>query len=163
MLKGFIDWLDATQLSLLFKTTHWLVPASQSVHILAVAVVLSAFLMLTLRGHGVTAPGVGISLLNARFLPWVWISIVVLLVTGAMQIVAEPTRALPNPFFQAKMAFLLIVMAMVGWFQRSVARNPDGWDGRHLFPAPIRAMFAVVLLLTLAIIFCGRWIAYATV
>ena len=163
VLKPFTDWVSATPLSLTFKTLGWLIPVSQSIHILAVAVVLSAFLMLTMRTAGVNARGVGISLVTARFLPWVWGAIVVLAVTGLLQMIAEPGRALPNPFFQAKIGFLAVIIVLLARFQRSMRRDPSTWDGLPVFPARVRATFGLILLLTVLIIFCGRWIAYSTV
>lgn len=160
-MESFTTWLNETSLSLAFKTTSWLVPATQAVHILAVGLVLSAFVMLTMRATGTTSRNVGISLLNARFLPWVWWSLLVLLVTGLIQMIAEPARALPNPYFQAKMIFLGVVIAMLLAFRRSVARDPALWDGRAVFPARVRALFLIILILTVAIIFCGRYIAYS--
>lgn len=161
MIHHFATWLNDTSLSSAFKTAGWLVPVSQSVHIIAIGIVLSAFVMLTMRTTGLSSRGVGISLLNRRFLPWVWVSIVVLAVTGVIQIIAEPGRAMPNPYFQAKMAFLVVVIALLWRFQSAVRRDPALWDSREIFPARIRGVFALLLLLTIAIIFCGRWIAYS--
>ena len=163
VLKSFTDWVDTTPLSLELKALGWLVPASQSLHILAVGVVLAAFLMLTMRTAGLTARGVGISLVTARFLPWVWAAIGVLALTGILQMIAEPGRALPNPFFQAKMVFLAIVVVLLARFQRSVRRDPAMWDGLSVFPRRVRAVFIVIVALTVLIVFCGRWIAYSTV
>jgi hypothetical protein len=161
MIRDFTTWVNGTALSEAFKVTFWLVPVAQAIHILAVGVVLSAFVMLTMRATGAGARGVGVSLVNARFLPWVWWSIAILFVTGVIQMIAEPGRALPNPYFQAKMAFLAVIVAMLLGYRGSVARDPAGWDSRAVFPAPIRGMFAVIVVLTLAMIFCGRWIAYS--
>jgi hypothetical protein len=161
MMRAFTSWVNATPLSESFKATSWLVPAAQAVHILAVGIVLSAVVMLTMRASGRGGRGVGVTLINTRFLPWIWWSILVLFATGIVQMIAEPGRALPNPYFQAKMAFLAIVAAALLTYQRSVRRDPDTWDGRTVFPARVRAMFAFILVLTLAIIFCGRWIAYS--
>src|SRR4051812_32105211 len=104
MLTEFTEWLNGTKLSLAFKTTSWLIPVSQSVHILCVAVVMSAVLLTGLRLLGVSARHYPVSAFRGRFLPWVWGAYAVLLFTGALQIIAEPGRALPNPFFQVKMA-----------------------------------------------------------
>ena len=94
--------------------------------------------------------------MTARFLPWVGWGVLVLLVTGVLLMIAEPRRALLNPLFQLKMAALLIV-GLITW---AIARAPDqGWTD----PARRGVATSVAigsLLLWLAIIGLGRWIAY---
>lgn len=161
MLKAFATWLNDTGLSLIFKTTSWLVPLSQSVHILAVAIVLSSFVLLAMRASGVTGRDVRMTQLQARFLPWVWVSIVVLLLTGILQIIAEPARALLNPFFQAKMALIVAVVFIVRSLQTRLNRALEDWDVAERLPISQRIGSAAIVVLTLIIIFCGRWIAYS--
>jgi uncharacterized membrane protein len=101
-----------------------------------------------------------ISGLARRFLPWVWWSLLVLLVTGAVLITAEPRRDLLNPVFQAKMALLVVAMAVTAIFQTTVARNMEMWDlsPRKRTGAWVTAILS--LLVWTAIVGCGRWIAY---
>ena len=159
MLQEFTTWLNDTQLSLALKTTIWLIPVSQSIHILCVAVVMSAVLLTCLRLLGVSARHHPLSAFRGRFLPWVWGAYVVLLVTGVLQIIAEPGRALPNLFFQIKMVLFLVVICLTLAFQRdaSFANEHPGTAA----PRYIGVLSVATLILLLAIIFCGRWIAYA--
>ena len=161
MLHTVITWLADTHLSLIFKTTHWLVPVSQSLHILAVAIVLSAFVMLTMHSWSVTACEVPATVLYARFVPWVWIALGVLATTGVVQIIAEPGRALPNVLFQAKMVFLGVVIALL----LTVSRRRTSMvvvDGVQAASSTRRITWSAILALAVAMIFCGRWIAYSS-
>ena len=159
MLQQFTAWLNDTQVSLALKTTSWLIPVSQSIHILCVAVVMSAVLLTCLRLLGVSARHHPLSAFRGRFLPWVWGAYVGLLVTGLLQIVAEPGRALPNLFFQTKMVLFLVVIGMTLAFQRnaSFANTHPG----TAVPRYSGALGVATLILLLVIIVCGRWIAYA--
>ena len=49
MLREFAGWIAATPLSRTFQDVLWIVPASQSLHIIALAVVFSSALMINLR------------------------------------------------------------------------------------------------------------------
>lgn len=158
-MNAFLDAVGATPLSQLLQNVRWLIPLIQSTHILALSLVLVSAAVVDLRILGVAGRGQALSSLTHRFLPWVGWGVVVLLVTGLLLMVAEPRRALLNPFFQLKMA-ALVVAGVMTW--AIAARAPDvggGWTGleRRGLAKP---MAIGSLVLWLVIIGLGRWIAY---
>ncbi len=163
MYDHFIVWLDGTQLSLLFKVTSWLVPLMQSIHILAIGVVVSGGVIILLRVTGVNACHVDIAALNERLIPPIWWALLVLLLTGLILIITEPGRAMVNPFFFAKMLCVVAFVVLTRWFQLAVRRQPQRWSGSASLPPARLPICVLALLLLLAIVFCGRWIAYYNV
>jgi hypothetical protein len=163
MYAQFVNWLESTPLSTLFKVTFWVVPVMQSIHILAIGVVFASGVIIALRVAGISARHVAIASLNDRLIPWVWWSLLVLLSTGVILIITEPGRALTNPFFLAKLACIVVAVAVMLGFQRAVRRNPLRWSGDVALPWGARSVAGLVVLLLLAIIFCGRFIAYYNV
>lgn len=156
----FCDWLSQTPLSNLIQSVEWIIPMVQSVHIVAIAIVMSSVVMVDLRLMGVTGRGQTISVMARRFIPWIWWSLAVLLATGAILIIAEPRRDLLNPVFQAKMALLVVAIVVTALFQQAVSRNMEVWD---LFPEKRAGAWltaALSLTVWIAIVGCGRWIAY---
>ena len=156
----FCDWLSQTPVSMTFQSVGWIIPMVQSVHILAIAIVMSSVVMVDLRLMGLMGHTQSISGLARRFIPWVWWSLLVLLVTGAVLITAEPRRDLLNPVFQAKMALLAVAMAVTALFQATVARNMEIWDLTPNRRTGAWVTAVVSLLVWTAILGCGRWIAY---
>jgi hypothetical protein len=156
----FCDWLSQTPISMTFQSVQWIIPMVQSVHILAIAIVMSSVIMVDLRLMGLMGHTQSISGLARRFLPWVWWSLLVLLVTGAILITAEPRRDLLNPVFQAKMALLVVAMAVTAVFQTTVARNMEIWDLSPSKRSGAWVTAVLSLLVWTAIVGCGRWIAY---
>jgi len=67
----FCDWLGNTPISLMFQTVQWIIPAVQSVHILAIAIVMSSVIMVDLRLMGLMGHSQSISGLTRRFIPWI--------------------------------------------------------------------------------------------
>ena len=61
MFRPFADWLATTQLSQLFQNQLWVVPTSQSIHIISVCLVFSSAIMINLRLLGIGARGRSIS------------------------------------------------------------------------------------------------------
>lgn len=158
--EQFILWLDATPLSQLFKVTSWVVPAVQSIHILAIGVVLSAAVIISLRLFGLNTRHMDVAALSERLLPAVWWALLVLLVSGIVLIITEPTRTLNNPYFFTKMGCLLVLVPLIRYFELTVRRQPLRWGAVSAPSGAVRPGVATAMLLLLVIIFCGRFIAY---
>lgn len=160
MLREFAGWLSATPLSRTLQDVLWVVPASQSVHIIALAVVFSAALMINLRLLGLGAGGRSVSQLVDTLVPWMWRGLGALLFTGAIQTIAEPLRQFVAPLFWAKMLMIGVVVLATAVFARAVRSNARRWDAAATRPAAARRFAVASTLLWLAIIVCGRFIGY---
>jgi len=156
-LLDFCDTIDATALSQAIQATKWVVPLVQTVHILAIAALLSSVLMINLRLLGVAGTDQTLARVSERFRPVVWWSLPVLLASGLILIIGEPARALTNPFFQLKMCLLVVVLIVTLLSQRPLYGDSRFWDNRV---ATGRAIAMLSLLLWSGIVFAGRWIAY---
>src|ERR1043166_5979492 len=110
-MDAVIDWISSTRLNGTIRDTAWIIPAVQTVHILAVAVVMGSMLLLNLRVLGIIDAGEAKDVFTRRYLPWVWVSLIVLLISGIILVIGEPGRDLENPTFWTKM--VLIVCAIV--------------------------------------------------
>jgi len=157
MIQSFCDWLSNTSLSLTIQTVMWIIPAVQTIHILCVAIVMSCMAMLDLRLIGVAGKRQPISRMVSKFVPWVWGALPVLLTTGIILTIGEPSRELLNPYFRAKMLMLAIVIGITFVVQRQNKKDTSFWELRS-GTAAIAGAFS--LLLWVGIITAGRWIAY---
>jgi len=160
MFHSFADWLATTSLSQAFQDHAWVIPTSQSIHILAVSVVFASVLMINLRLLGIVTRGRSVSQLSNSLLAWIWRGLAVLLFTGIVQTVAEPVRQFVTPVFWAKMVMILIVVTMTTLYAKAVRRNAPLWDADSSRPASAAVLAAISTLLWLAIIVCGRFIGY---
>ncbi len=160
--SSFIEWVVTTPFSLFLQSELWVIPTVQTVHILCVAIVLTAAAMLDLRLLGLIARGQSVVSLTQRFLPAAWVALGLLAITGSLLIIAEPARSLRALPFQLKMLMLLSVLILTVIFQKSVAANASRWDTAPASPGA-RITAVISLGLWLAIIVAGRWIAYAEI
>jgi uncharacterized membrane protein len=163
MLHQFATALANTSVSKLIEDISWIVPLVQTIHILALAIILSSAAMLNLRLMGLAGRRVTIAGMSERFLPWVWAALAVLAVTGIILIVGEPERSLPNFSFQLKMALLAAVIVITIVFQRTIKRNADYWDLSPARRRSARVTAVLSLAMWMAIAVCGRLIAYTIV
>ena len=154
------DWLASTGLSVWIASQVWAVPTLQSIHILAIGVILASLAMLDLRLAGLIGREQSIREMTLRFYPWVWGALAVLVTTGFLQIMAEPARELLNWVFWTKMG--LIVSAVL--FTAPVRRLLEDCRYRELAPRKqriVRTCALISLALWVLVVTCGRWIAYA--
>lgn len=157
--ETFDDWLYATPLSTSLREISWLVPTIQCVHILAVAIVIGSALVSDLRLAGVLATDETPSNVVRRYLPWMWAALLVLLLSGLVMILAEPGRTLTNAVFWTKMALVLAAFALTIFFRKPLldprSRAEHAWWWSTAKPAAWLSLAVWV-----AVVFCGRWIAY---
>lgn len=157
MIPAFCNWLSNTSFSMLIQDKLWVIPAVQSVHILAIATVMASIVMVDFRLLGVVGRNQSLPDVAHRFLPWVWGAVVVLACSGSLLIIAEPGRELQSQVFWAKMILLACALCVTGTFQVVLNRRSGFWDRRRLLS---RVTAVVSLLLFVAIVAAGRWIAY---
>ncbi len=159
-LRAFGEWLAGTALSSLIQNVSWIIPTVQTIHIVCVAIVISAVFLVDLRILGVFARTQPLAALSHRFLTWIWYAIVVLFVTGALLIIGEPSRSLLNPAFGLKMLMLLIVAGLTLLIQRPLASDAGYWDASDGRRMTLKAIAVASLALWSGTVFAGRWIAY---
>jgi hypothetical protein len=159
-LDAFCARLSETALSQAIQTTEWVIPAVQTVHIIAVATVITSILMVDLRLMGVAGRNQPIAAIANRYLPPVWYALPVLLATGATLIIAEPSRSLQNWVFILKMCLLLLAAGVTLACQLPLRRDAGYWDESASRRRQVRLMGFLSLPIWIAVLFAGRWIAY---
>jgi hypothetical protein len=160
-MKDFADWLATTYLSVAIQQNEvWVIPTVQSVHIVGISVVLACVLMMTLRVLGVAGTDATLLQTQRRFGPWLAGALLLLLATGLALVVGEPERELLSFSFWLKMVLVACGAGLAFWFQVSVRRHEQVWETRLAHRARVRVLAAVALLIWIAIIFLGRFIAY---
>jgi hypothetical protein len=162
-LHSFCEWLKSTAMSRTIQDTSWIIPATQTVHILAVALVFSSALMVDLRVIGLIDRRQSIATYMRRFLLPIWSTLPILLATGTILTIGEPSRELENPSFQLKMILLLLAILSTSLLRHPAIARSSRWDDTSKPTLAIKIIAVASLCLWVAIIFAGRWIAYVNV
>ena len=160
MLEALSNWLAATSVSLAFQTAVWFVPAVQTVHILAVALLLTSVFRVSFQLLRVQEGSTELASVIVRSAPWVWWPLVVLLLTGVLLTITEPARELLNWAFRAKMV-LVLVLCVLFWTVRSRLEGfPTYWTASRATRSLARTIGIADFFLGAVIVTAGRWIAY---
>lgn len=150
LIHALARWLTGSWLSNLVTAHGWIVPAIQVVHIVAIAAVVIAALLINLRALGVMETGLPARAVQARWLPVIGWAVVVLALTGVLLIASEPGRALFRWVFWVKLGLIVVALAVTNLHRRLA-------DGTGV----ARLVAVISLVLWFAVILAGRWIAYA--
>lgn len=156
---NFLEAVGRSPLSQLMQNASWTISVIQSVHIMALALVFTSAALVDLRLLGVADRDQPLQRMTARFLPMVGWGVLALLLTGLLLMIAEPKRAILNPYFQIKMAAVLVVCCLTWALAAAVGKHPDRWADPERRAGP-RVIAIVSLALWALIITAGRWIAY---
>jgi hypothetical protein len=160
LFRHFAQWIGSTAFCEWLGENAWVIPISQSLHIVCLAVVFGSATVISLHLLGITKPGRSTSQTVTTLVPWMYRALVVLLLTGALQTIAEPVRQLVTPEFVWKMVLIIGILAMTIIFSRSVRANPAAWDSPATRPRAAGSFAVVSLVLWTTIVVLGRLIGY---
>jgi hypothetical protein len=124
-----------------------------------VGVVFVSILMISLRLLGRVRVDEPLPDVWRRFAPFFWTGLVLMIVTGALLVIAEPVREFMTLSFRLKMIALAICIVSAAVFGQRM-RAASLTTSEVALPAGLRAVTVATLALWVAIIFLGRAIAY---
>jgi len=161
VIQHFAEWLSQTSLSILIQTHNaWVIPTIQSIHIVAVGIVLSSVLMIDLRILGWAGHDQTLRETTNRFGPWLSWALLVLLTTGVLMVIGEPVRELISFSFRLKMFLVATGTLIAAIFQITLKSNEHHWEQTLVNRRTIKLLAILTLLIWVGIVILGRLIAY---
>jgi hypothetical protein len=158
---NFATWLYATAPSVFIRSNEaWMLPTIQSVHIIGIATAMGSAFMLVMRVNGWLGTDQSVLQNQRRYGPWLSGSLWLLLASGALLVLAEPTRELDAVSFWLKMALVALIAALAWGFSRSVQRHDAQWETTVVHQAGVKWAAMLTFLVWAAVILLGRFIAY---
>lgn len=159
-MNNFAQWLAQTSLSVAIQTHEWIIPTVQSIHIVAIAILVGSVFMIQLRALAWAGRDQTLAQTTARFGPWLAWAFAVLLVTGAVMVIGEPVRELLALSFWLKMGLVAIGAMIAVSFQRSLRRDAGRWETVLINRPGTKAATLATVLIWVSIVVLGRLIAY---
>jgi hypothetical protein len=153
-LYSLCQQLEATPIGEAIKNSTWLFPAIEAVHLIALALLGGALLMLDLRLIGVGLTGQATSAVERSTRPWLVGAILTMITTGGLIAFSEALKLLDRQAFTVKM--IALAAALVFTF---AIRNPQA--RRDVGGVAAKAIAVVSLSLWLTVALAGRWIGFS--
>ncbi|MDB5931863.1 MAG: hypothetical protein JWR60_3570 [Polaromonas sp.] len=156
---GFLGWLEATPLSAAMRGSLWLYPIVEIFHISGFVMLVGAAAMFDLRllGWSRLLP---VQALARHLLPWSVASVLLVVPAGLLMFSAHPHDFIGNRVFQLKLALIALAGLNALAFHLGIYRSVGQWNANVAAPAVARLQALASLALWLAVISCGRLLAY---
>ena len=137
----------------------WLYPAVEIVHIVGFVLLVGSVVMFDLRVLGLSKQ-VSVTALARHLLPWSVAALLLIVPSGLAMFSAHANDFLGNRAFQVKMALLLAAGINAGIFHTGPFQTVAAWDTGATAPVGARVSVALSIAIWVAIIACGRLLAY---
>jgi hypothetical protein len=151
----------------LLRESTWLYPLVQMLHILGFVVLAGAAILFDLRVLGLSSTRAGaggqvpIRALGLHLLPWSVLAALLVVPTGVLMFLVDAPALIGNRAFVLKLCLLAVAAGNAIAFHQGVGRGWAGWTDDSRVPAAARLHAAGSIGVWIAVIGCGRWIAYA--
>jgi hypothetical protein len=156
---GLLAWLEATRLAAAMRGSLWMYPVVEIFHIAGFTILVGSVAMFDLRVLGF-ARALPLKALGRHLLPWSAASLAVIVPAGLMMFSAHPHDFAANKVFQLKLLLIATAGVNAGLFHAGVYRGAANWDQGRPAPALAKVHAAASLAIWLAVICCGRLLAY---
>ncbi len=123
MLLPFFQWCQDSALGLAIRESVWLFPIIEAMHLLALALIGGAVLVVDLRLAGLTLRTQPVAAIARDAQPWLIGSLAVMIVTGALLFASEALKCYYSPPFWLKMMFLTLAILFTFTLRRRVTEN----------------------------------------
>lgn len=161
-MDGLQPWLQAMQdlpWSTALREDALLFPVIETVHVVAIALVVGTIARLDLRLLNLSARDRTVATLAREVLPWTWGAFAVALVSGGLMFLSNPIRYAADAPFRLKLLLLLLLGLNAAVFHALSRRGLARW-GASVPPLHARVAGAVSLLLWIGVVAAGRWIGF---
>ena len=151
--------IEGSGVGRMLRESLWAYPIVETVHIVGLATLYGAILVVDLRLMGV-ARGLSVTRLTRLALPCALAAFPFVLATGLLMFTAHAADFLGNRVFVLKMGLILAAGVNAAMLHAGAFRTVAAWDTDALPPASVRAAAALSILAWTAVIACGRLLAY---
>ena len=160
---GALGALEGSGLGQAMRQWLWLYPSVEIVHIVGIGLLLGSIAVLDLRLLGVSRH-ISARTLARHVLPWTAGSFILIIPSGLLMFTAHATEFIESEVFIIKMLLIMAAGVNAALFHTITVRTADVWDSEEMrkLPPPPSARLAggLSLLLWIAVIACGRLLAY---
>ncbi len=158
MLNSFAVWLNGTGLSWFVTHYPWVWPAAETLHFVGLSLLVGIAGVFDLRLIGFFK-AIPVGALH-RMMRWAIVGFAINLLTGVLFFAGDPFQYIDNVAFHYKMLFVALAGANAMLFEflispRALAAGPD-----ENVPPLARVLGAASLLSWLAVLYCGRMLAF---
>jgi hypothetical protein len=157
-LPEMMSWLQHREFSTTIAESTWMFPGLETLHVIAVTLVVGSVAMMDLRLLGV-GRGRPASEVLATTLPWTWSAFAVALLAGGLLFCSKAETYYNNIPFRIKMLCMALAGINMLAFHVLTARSMAQWDSSAP-PMTARVAGGISIGLWIVIVAMGRYVGF---
>ncbi|WP_434651727.1 hypothetical protein J3P96_14190 [Pseudomonas sp. R3-56] len=157
--QGWMDRLADSSLALAMRDELWLYPLVEVLHIIGFSVLVGAVVMFDLRVLGLSK-AIAVTALARHLLTWAVGALLLIVPAGLMMFSAHPQDFAGNNVFILKLGLIAAAGINALLFHVGTYRSVEQWNTGQKAPGLARVQALVSIALWIAVILCGRLLAY---
>jgi hypothetical protein len=162
-ISPLFHWLHETPFATAIRESGVLFPWIESVHVLALTLVVGSIAIVDLRLLGIASVNRSVASLSTDVLPFTWAAFVLAVLTGSALFASHAVGYAGNLQFRMKMLLLVLAGVNMLLFHLIVGRGIGRWTDPGITPWQGKIAGLISLLLWIGIVASGRWIGFAAV
>ena len=152
-----LEWLQSTRIATTVAENDILFPWIESVHVLAIVLVVGTISIVDLRLLGVASLDISARRLMRDVIPYTWGAFVVAAITGSLMFSSDAVHYAQNRLFQAKLVMLVLAGLNMATFHFFGVRDIERWEAPGATPpVAAKAAAAISLLVWITVVSLGR-------
>ena len=159
-LWDFISYFEDSGLADNIRENDLLFPLIESVHVVAICLVVGSILAVDLRLLGLASVHRSVSRVTSGILPLTWSAFAVAVTSGILLFISNATKYLGNGYFVAKLFLICAAGLNMAIFHQISTKDLPRWENETQLPLPARLAGGLSILLWIAVVTCGRWIGF---
>ncbi|MSO98983.1 MAG: hypothetical protein EXR11_12325 [Rhodospirillaceae bacterium] len=156
--KGVENW----PVAVLIAKSPWLFPTIETIHVLALTMVVGTIAMVDLRLLGLRNAATAVDELTAEILPWSWTAFVFAVASGLSMFISKAVTYAYNPPFLFKITLIALAGLNMAIFHLGAFRTVRAWASISRPPLGARVAGAFSLLAWILVVIMGRWVGFTT-
>ncbi|SEE49148.1 DUF6644 family protein [Pseudomonas migulae] len=156
---SWLDWVGDSSLGAAMRGDLWLYPMVEVVHIIGFAVLVGSVVMFDLRVLGLSK-NIAVTDLARHLLTWSVAALLLIVPAGLMMFSAHPHDFASNSVFILKLCLIATAGLNATLFHVGVYRSVNRWNTAVAAPGIAKCQALLSIALWLAVVVCGRLLAY---
>jgi hypothetical protein len=156
-LLHFFAWCEHSAVGGAIRSSNWLFPVIEAFHLLGLAVIGGAVLVVDLRLFGIGLRRQPVAQLARDAQPWLLASLMVMVATGVLMFMSEAIKCYYHPAFWVKMTSLFLAIVFTFTVHKKVVMA----DEARMGPLWSKLVALVSVALWSGVGIGGRWIGFS--
>ena len=158
--REVISFFESSGLADNVRENDVLFPLVESVHVLAICLVVGSIFVVDLRLLGLASIRRPVGRVLSGILPLTWTAFALAVASGSLLFISNATKYLENGFFVAKICLIAAAGLNMAIFHGLSGRYVPRWENQTPPPLPARLAGGLSILLWISVVTCGRWIGF---